>query len=227
MNHQIAENGISQTSLKPRFFGKVTASVSHEIQNVMAIVKENAGLMEDLIQMAMQSEQDIPVERLVRCLSTIKKQATRGTGLTSNLNGFAHTTDHPILKVDIVDLTRRLIDLTGRLAENVGVQVTIGSNNAPALMTTDPVQFQAAIHLILESLFMTVSSGTVIILDFPPKHAEGEVGRVSITATFPSSDTPDLSQVLPKASSWSTLIDALSAIHGKATVSASEILITF
>ena len=31
-----------------QFFGKMTASISHEIKNVLAIINENAGLLEDL-----------------------------------------------------------------------------------------------------------------------------------------------------------------------------------
>ena len=38
-----------------RFFGMMTASVSHEIKNVLAIINENAGLMSDLTQMMMKS----------------------------------------------------------------------------------------------------------------------------------------------------------------------------
>ncbi|MCP3901564.1 MAG: sensor histidine kinase, partial [Desulfobacteraceae bacterium] len=34
---------------KAAFFGKITASITHEIQNVLAIIKENAGLMEDFL----------------------------------------------------------------------------------------------------------------------------------------------------------------------------------
>ena len=35
-----------------QFFGKMTASISHEIKNVLAIINENAGLLEDLALMA-------------------------------------------------------------------------------------------------------------------------------------------------------------------------------
>ena len=30
-----------------QFFGKVSASISHELKNVLAIINENAGLLED------------------------------------------------------------------------------------------------------------------------------------------------------------------------------------
>ncbi|MEE4112297.1 MAG: hypothetical protein V2I40_05740, partial [Desulfobacteraceae bacterium] len=34
------------------FFGKVNASISHELKNVMAIISETAGLLGDLSEMA-------------------------------------------------------------------------------------------------------------------------------------------------------------------------------
>jgi hypothetical protein len=36
---------VAETGLQ--FFGKMTASISHEIKNVLAIINENAGLLED------------------------------------------------------------------------------------------------------------------------------------------------------------------------------------
>ncbi len=35
-----------------RFFGMINASISHEIKNVLAIISESAGLMEDLLLLA-------------------------------------------------------------------------------------------------------------------------------------------------------------------------------
>ncbi|NNG12708.1 MAG: sensor histidine kinase, partial [Halobacteria archaeon] len=35
-----------------RYFGKVTASISHELKNVLAILNEHTGLLQDLTAMA-------------------------------------------------------------------------------------------------------------------------------------------------------------------------------
>ena len=40
------------TDVDLAFFGKVNASISHELKNIMAIISETAGLMNDLMQMA-------------------------------------------------------------------------------------------------------------------------------------------------------------------------------
>ena len=39
-------------SREAAFIGKITASATHEIRNVLAIVKESAGLIDDLMQAA-------------------------------------------------------------------------------------------------------------------------------------------------------------------------------
>ena len=44
MNIQDAQVGLGGI----QFFGKMAASISHEIKNVLAIINENAGLLEDI-----------------------------------------------------------------------------------------------------------------------------------------------------------------------------------
>ena len=55
------------------FFGKVSASVSHEIKNVLAIINESAGLLEDFSLMAEQGIALDPV-RLRTLSENIRKQ---------------------------------------------------------------------------------------------------------------------------------------------------------
>ncbi|MGA6927645.1 MAG: hypothetical protein WBY88_18290, partial [Desulfosarcina sp.] len=56
-----------------RFFGEMSASISHEIKNVLAIIHENAGLLQDLLMM---SEKGLPLssERLSRLAQSILRQ---------------------------------------------------------------------------------------------------------------------------------------------------------
>ena len=43
------------------FFGKVSASISHELKNVMAIISETAGLLGDLSAMARGVQPSTPI----------------------------------------------------------------------------------------------------------------------------------------------------------------------
>ncbi|MBL0716959.1 MAG: sensor histidine kinase, partial [Desulfosarcina sp.] len=98
---------------KAAFSGKVTASVTHEIQNVLAIIQENAGLMEDILHMN-QENLASSGERLQKCIESIKKQTYRGVGLTSALNQFAHTADHALTQINLYDTVKKLLFLVQR-----------------------------------------------------------------------------------------------------------------
>jgi hypothetical protein len=75
------------------FVAEVTAGTTHEIRNVLAIVKESAGLIGDLIY-AFNRRGSLDQDKLTRSLGRIDAQVARGTELLSNLSRFAHSLDH-------------------------------------------------------------------------------------------------------------------------------------
>ena len=83
-----------------RFFGEMSASISHEIKNVLAIVNENAGLLQDMVMMI---EKGMPLspERLSGLARSIVRQVKRGDRIVKDMNRFAHSADHPAETVDI------------------------------------------------------------------------------------------------------------------------------
>ncbi len=75
-----------------RFFGKMSAANAHEIKNALAIINENAGLLEDLI---MLTEQGAPLdtERIKRLAGVIKQQVARADEIAKSTNRFSHSVD--------------------------------------------------------------------------------------------------------------------------------------
>ena len=63
-----------------QFFGKMTASISHEIKNTLAIMNENAGLLEDLSILA-ERGRPLDLERVKRIAGQVTKQIHRADGL--------------------------------------------------------------------------------------------------------------------------------------------------
>ncbi len=55
------------------FSGKITASITHELQNVLAIIQESCGLMEDFILLSEDSSDSLK-EKLASSLGTIYRQ---------------------------------------------------------------------------------------------------------------------------------------------------------
>ena len=53
------------------FFGAMTASISHEIKNRMAVINEQAGLLEDLVLMSKKGKA-LEAERLLQLAGKVK-----------------------------------------------------------------------------------------------------------------------------------------------------------
>jgi len=158
---------------KAAFLGKVTASITHELQNVLAIIKENSGLMEDYLLMNQTGELSDIEDRLGKCIKTIKNQTYRGVNLTSGLNGFAHTTDRILSSVNIYEITKKLIFITKRLFKQKGVSVSLIECKKTYSITTDPILFQMVIFSAIECLIENFDANSSITLDIQASLNQG------------------------------------------------------
>jgi signal transduction histidine kinase len=97
------------------FFGKVSASISHELKNILAIISETAGLLGDLTQKA-KRDGKIDLELINTCSNDIVEEIQRGFATIKHMNRFAHSVDHAIESVDLIDVLKLMINLTGFLS---------------------------------------------------------------------------------------------------------------
>jgi signal transduction histidine kinase len=134
----------AKTSLQ--FFGKVSASISHEIKNVLAIINENAGLLDDFTFMADRGK-PIDPERLKAMADAVKKQIRRADDIIKNMNRFAHSTDHTVSTVDLNETIELFIALTARFAAMKSVQVDLR-------LPENSAKFQTAPFFLMNLLWM-------------------------------------------------------------------------
>jgi signal transduction histidine kinase len=143
------ENGFNTIAGKGLgFFGKITASISHELKNSLAIINEKAGLLEDF---ALMANKGIPLdpERMELLAGQIIKQIGRANDIIRTLNIFAHSAEEPLKNVDLVQILTLGIRLCSRFADMKSVTM---APNIP----TDPMTIQTrpffAEHLICHCL---------------------------------------------------------------------------
>ena len=134
----------SETGLQ--FFGQISASISHEIKNVLAIINENAGLLEDFTIMA---DRGIPIDpaRLKVMAEAVKKQIGRADGIIQNMNRFAHSVDQTITTVDLAQTIELVIALTARFTAMRGIRVDLQ-------LPENPVTFQTAPFFLMNLLWL-------------------------------------------------------------------------
>lgn len=105
------------------FMGKITAAITHEMNNVLAIIRESGGLMEDI--MAMSKDVEFPYrDKFQTGLKRIKDQVVRGTELSKRLNKFAHSMDEVAASSELTDLLDHAVFLNQRFARQK--QTTLG-----------------------------------------------------------------------------------------------------
>jgi C4-dicarboxylate-specific signal transduction histidine kinase len=131
------------------FFGSVTASFSHEINNVMAIIAELSGLMEDLLRVADQ-EHPPPLERFKGISERIGAQVKRGEQMIKRLNRFAHTMDEPVKTIDATHLLEDLVALSERPRTRRRARLETRFPEETILLVSNPFLLQQAIFSCIE-----------------------------------------------------------------------------
>jgi C4-dicarboxylate-specific signal transduction histidine kinase len=120
-----------------QFFGKMTASISHEIKNVLAVINENAGLLDDLALMADRGVAIQP-QRLHDMSRTVMKHVSRADAIVKNMNRLAHSVDESTKAIDLNDILETLVALSDRFASRRDVAVRSKRNQEPLKLRTAP-----------------------------------------------------------------------------------------
>jgi len=137
------------------FMGRIIASLSHEIKNVLATIKESAGLMEDILNLL--PEKSVPHQaRLGNAAVNIKKQVDRGVDVVMGLNRFAHSMDEPRAEIDLNVMVAQMAFLMQRFAHKSGIGLNALPYSEPIQMMTDPFALEM---LLAASLDVCMNQG--------------------------------------------------------------------
>jgi len=120
-----------------QFFGTVSASISHEIKNVLAIILESSGLMEDLLLMA-EKGNPVDPEKLKALAGRVKGQARRADAIVKNMNAFSHTVDYPFRSVDLGEMVGLTVALAARMSSMRGGKVEFEPPGEAVSVATSP-----------------------------------------------------------------------------------------
>lgn len=136
-------------------FTSIYASISHELKNTLAIINENAGLLDDFVMMAGE-DGNIACSRVKMATTAIHKQVTRSDKIIKNMNQFSHTADTPEGTAHIEDVLNLLKDLTIRKAAGQEICIEIVCANNTAIDTSIPI-LEATLYRLLSIIYQTAT----------------------------------------------------------------------
>ena len=143
------------------FFGRITASVSHEINNVLAITNELAGLLEDIAYAAGQGA-EIDGQKLTDTSKSIQKQVQRGKETVHRLNRFAHSVDNWVSEFDLNVVLNDIVGLSQRFAYRMGVRLEVAASEEPVSILGNMFFFQQVIFTALVTVMGSQEPDEVI-----------------------------------------------------------------
>jgi C4-dicarboxylate-specific signal transduction histidine kinase len=185
-----------------QFFGRISASISHELKNVLAIVNENAGLLEDLTLMADRG-QPIDPARLKIMAATVQKQIGRADEILKKMNRFAHSSDEAAADVDLNQTIELVRALTARFAAMRSVTVDLQLPASSLTIPTAPFYLMNLLCLCLD--FSMSASGDEKRVELVVAETENSVQirfqrlaglTEALLETFPSDREKNLLAVL-------------------------------
>lgn len=184
-------------------FGSISASITHELKNTLAIINENAGLLEDLSTMA---EKGRPLEpaRLKSLAADIGKQIQRADGIIRNMNRFAHSADETFKCIDLAETLALTVALSSRLAAMKNITLNFEAPPQSICVTTRLFYFQNLIWLCLKEIFESAGTEKKITLSLrlqpegaavifsPVDTPVTEAGALDLLNYLKASQHPDL-----------------------------------
>ena len=195
------------------FFGKITAGITHEIKNVLAIIQESSGLMEDIIDIT-ESSAFPHKDKFITSLNRISRQIQRGIDVTSGLNRFAHSPDHCPVRLDLNDIAEQMVVLASRFARLKNIVLESDPSDPPLNIKSDPIWLIMALFESIEILLGVIDSGGKIILSSQKKQ-----NRCVLSVGCENTDLSeeDALDKIPSTERWTSLQETMACIGGTAT----------
>ncbi|MDM8541268.1 ATP-binding protein [Desulfococcaceae bacterium HSG9] len=152
MNRQVIETG------KLASVGRLAAGIAHEINNPVAIMVQEAGWIEDLLEEE-EFKKGKNLDEFERALKQINTQGKRCKEITYKLLSFARKTDSRIQKVRINEMIEEVVAISNKASYT---RITINSypdSNIPSIDGSPTEIQQVLLNLINNALYALEKDG--------------------------------------------------------------------
>jgi len=200
------------------FLAKITASTTHEIRNVLAIVKESAGLIEDLVR-SYGKRGTLKEDKLFQAVGRIDAQVGRGAQLLTNLNRLAHGLDRTSEPVDLGASAQQVASLSERFARQRRQTVLVRTPEEPLTATANALQLEMVLFAAVECCLEAMAEGGAVTIQ---PHESGGLPAVKVTGEIdgvPVPSDPTATAAWPRLATLGEDLNAsVQVVEGSCTI---------
>jgi signal transduction histidine kinase len=151
----------------------MAAGIAHEINNPLAIINENAGLLKDLAEHSKDYPQK---EKTLTVVDSILNSVKRCSGVTRRLLGFARRMDVSHETIDLEHLVKEVVGFQRTEAAHRNIEVVYTFPPSMPSIESDRGQLQQVFLNIISNAFAAVDEGGRIDVIGAP----GRTGEVTL-----------------------------------------------
>lgn len=167
--------------------GQMAAGIAHEINNPVAIMVEEAGWIQDILEDI--PEKDSNTEEIARSVAQIRSQGIRCRNITHKLLTFARKPDQKIVPVDLTGLIREMLDLAGSKAHFSNVNISFRSDSdVPPVAASSTDLHQVFMNLINNAIDSMEERGGQLRIEIAKSTKDRVMVSISDTGTGISAD---------------------------------------
>jgi hypothetical protein len=148
---------------KIALMGRMTAGATHEIKNVLAIINESSGLLQDIVNLS-KGDAMLKVEQIEKVASRIRAQVSRGNEQLNSLNWLAHAVSDGGSSVEINELSSTIVNLMQRSARNKQVELEFQASDRDVTIHTDVARLLVVLVACIEYYLNKALSKSRILL---------------------------------------------------------------
>jgi two-component system NtrC family sensor kinase len=142
--------------------GRLAAGVAHEINNPMAVIREKAGLVQDLME---RDGAKCDIQYLHRLLDDIQDNCQRASNITHRLLGFGRHLELEIKELNPVKVIQDVVSLFRQKSHYRGISVVIDCSDEELSINCDQGALEQLALTFLDNAFEAVPDGGSIQIE--------------------------------------------------------------
>lgn len=156
--------------------GRMAASISHEINNPLAIINEKAGLIKDLFEIKKQYAGDPKLQGMVDAILDAVKRASK---VTRRLLAFARNMESGKENIDVKLMIQEVLSFIEKEAEINAIRIEIKAPDSPPLIQSDKGKLQQIFLNIINNAFDAMKKGGHLVIEISAIHDDSVIIRVT------------------------------------------------
>lgn len=179
------------------FFGTNNRLVSHELKNILAIISETLGLIDELMELS-ETGMELEPGKLRSLSESVIEEVERANTIIRNMNTFAHSVDELVGEIDINQVLALMIKLSQLNPASRNTEIRL-LKTEPHIVYTSPFFLETLIHYTINFVLLCVGPEKKIEVSIHPTTTGIRItfsGLTAIKGSFPADNTEYLAKVI-------------------------------